>query len=66
MKVQGLIQEIIDLSNTRDELGAVIYNRHQSAHILKLFPIFMLDKLAEIPEYQESKYEQIIDKLYKW
>ena len=66
VKVQGLIQEIIDLANTSDELGAVIYNRHQLAHILKLFPIFMLDKLAEIPGYQESKYKQIIYKLDKW
>ena len=28
VKVQGLLQEIVDLANTNLELGAVIYNRH--------------------------------------
>ena len=66
IKVQGLIQEIIDLANSNEELAAVVYNRHQLSQILKLFPIFMIDKLAELPGYQEEKYTQIIDKLDKW
>ena len=66
IKVQGLIQEIIDLANSSEELGAVIYNRHQVSNILKLFPVFMIDKMAEIPGYKEEKYKQIIEKLDKY
>ena len=66
VKVQGLLQDIIDFANPNDKLGAVIYNRHQLANILKLFPMFMLDELAEIPGYNEDKFKLIIEKLDKW
>ena len=66
VKVQGLLQEIIDLASTNEEISAVIYNRSQIANILKLFPMFMMDKLAELPGYKEDKYKLIIEKLDKW
>ena len=47
-------------------LVQVIYNRSQIANILKLFPMFMMDKLAELPGYKEDKYKLIIHKLDKW
>ena len=61
--VQTLLQEIIDLANTEDELADIIYNREKLAQILKLFPSFIVDKLAKLPGYKESKYKQIIAKL---
>ena len=46
--VQTLLQDIVDLANTEDELVDIIYNREKLAQILRLFPTFMVDKLARI------------------
>ena len=48
IKVQALLQEIIDLANTEQDLGDVIYNREKLSQILKLFPTFMVDKLSNV------------------
>ena len=61
--VQALLQEIIDLANTEEELADIIYNREKLAQILKLFPSFIVDKLAKLPGYKEPKYLEIITKL---
>ena len=66
IKVQALLQEIIDLANTEQDLGDVIYNREKLSQILKLFPTFMVDKLSKIPGYKEEKYVKIIEKLGEW
>ena len=63
IKVQTLLQEIIDLANTKDELAAIIYNKEKLAQILKLFPVFIVDKLVKIPGYKEDTFKQIITKL---
>ena len=63
VKVQTLLQEIVDLANTEEELADVIYNKEKLAQILKLFPTFMVDKLVKIPGYKEVKYKKIIEKL---
>ena len=55
VNVQTLLQEIIDLAKTEDALADIIYNKEKLAHILKLFPSFILDKLAKMPGYKELK-----------
>ena len=66
VRVQALLQEIIDLANTEQSLADVIYNREKLAHILRLFPTFMVDKLARIKGCKEEKYKKIIEKLEEW
>ena len=66
VRVQALLQEIIDLANTDESLADVIYNREKLAQILRLFPTFMVDKLAKIDGYKEEKYKSIIQKLDEW
>ena len=63
VKIQSLLQEIIDLANTKEELAAIIYNREKLSQILKLFPVFMVDKLVKIPGFKEDTFKQIITKL---
>ena len=63
VKVQSLLQEIIDLANTKEELAAIIYNREKLSLILKLFPVFMVDKLVKIPGFKEDTFKQIITRL---
>ena len=55
VKVQALIQEIIELADTEEELAAVIYNREKLTQILRLFPPFMVDKLGKLPGYKKEK-----------
>ena len=66
VKVQALIQEIIDLADTEEELAAVIYNREKLTQIMRLFPPFMVDKLGAIPGYKQEKYLAVIRKLDDW
>ena len=66
IKVQALLQEIIALANTDQDLADVIYNREKLSKILRLFPNFMVDKLAKIMGYKEDKYLKIIKKLGEW
>ena len=66
VKVQALIQEIIDLADTEEELAAVIYNREKLTQIMRLFPPFMVDKLGAIPGYKKEKYLAVIKKLDDW
>ena len=66
VKVQALIQEIIELADTEEELAAVIYNREKLTQILRLFPPFMVDKLGKLPGYKKEKYTSIIEKLTEW
>ena len=66
VKVQGLLQEIIDLAESEEELAAVVYNREKLSHVLKLFPTFMVDKLAKVAGYKKEKYDTIIVKLDEW
>lgn len=66
IKVQALLQEIIDLANTEQALADVIYNKEKLAQIIRLFPTFMVDKLVKIEGYKEEKYLKIIDKLDEW
>ena len=61
--VQTLIQEIIDLANTDEVLGGIIFNKEKFAHILKLFPPFIVDKIAKVSGYKEDAYKEIISKL---
>ena len=56
VKVQTYLQEIMELANTQEELGDIIYNREKLAQILRLFPTFMIDKLVKIPGYKVDKY----------
>ena len=63
VKVQTLLQEIIDLADTDEALADVIYNKEKLAQILRLFPTFMVDKLAKIQGYKQEKYNKIIVKL---
>jgi hypothetical protein len=51
------------LANTEDALDDIIYNKEKLAHILKLFPSFIVNKLTKVPGYKEQKYKQIIAKL---
>ena len=63
VNVQTLLQEIIiiDLANTEDDLDDIIYNKEKLAHILKLFPSFIVNNLTKVPGYKEQKYKQIIN-----
>ena len=63
VQVQTLLEEIIELANSKEELADVIYNREKLAQILKLFPTFMVDKFVKIPGYKEEKFRAIINKL---
>ena len=63
VKVQTLLQEIVDLANTEDELADVIYNKEKLAQILRVFPTFIVDKLVKLPGYKETKFKKIIEKL---
>ena len=63
VRVQTLLEEIIELANTQEELGDIIYNREKLSQILKLFPTFMVDKFVKLPGYKEEKFKQIIKKL---
>ena len=63
VNVQILLQEIIDLANSDEAIGSIIYNKEKLAHILKLFPPFLVDKLAKGDGYKEDKYKEIISKL---
>ena len=63
VKVQTLIQDILELANTEESLADIIYNKEKLSQILKLFPTFIVDKLAKIPGYKEDKYKRIIAKL---
>jgi len=66
VKVQGLLQEIVDLAETNEDLAAVVYNREKVSQILKIFPTFMVDKLARIAGYKKEKYDLIILRLTEW
>ena len=66
VRVQALLQEIIDLANTEESIADVIYNKEKLSHILRLFPLFMVDKLAKVQGYKEVKYKKIIEKLEEW
>ena len=45
------------MANTEDALADIIYNKENLAHIIKLFPSFIVDKLAKVPGYKEEKYK---------
>ena len=45
------------MANTEDALADIIYNKENLAHIIKLFPSFIVDKLAKVPGYKEEKYQ---------
>ena len=66
IKVQGLLNEIVDLADKNDELSGVIYNREKLTHIMRLFPTFMVDKIVKLPGYDKTKYEAIVSKLDEW
>ena len=66
VKVQGLLQEIVDLAESSEDLAAVVYNREKLSQVLKLFPTFMVDKLARIVGYNKDKYDLIISRLDEW
>ena len=66
IRVQTLLQEIIDLANTQEQLADVIYNREKLSQILRLFPTFMVDKIVNIEGYKQPKYDAIIKKLDEW
>ena len=58
VNVQTLLQEIIDLANTEQSLADIIYNNEKLAQILKIFPAFIVDKLAKLTGYKEDTYKQ--------
>ena len=63
IKVQTLLEEIVELANSKEELGDIVYNREKLSQVLKLFPTFMVDKFVKMPGYKEEKYRLIIKKL---
>ena len=66
IRVQSLLNEIIELADKNEELGAVIFNREKLTQVLKLFPTFMIDKIVKTPGYKKDKYMEIINKLDEW
>ena len=46
--MQGLLQEIVDLAESNEDLAAVVYNREKVSQVLKLFPTFMVKKLLQL------------------
>ena len=64
--MQGLLQEVVDLAESNEDLAAVVYNRKKVSQVLKLFPTFMVDKLARIVGYKKDKYDLIISRLDEW
>ena len=60
VNVQTLLQEIIDLANTDTVLAGIIYNKEKVAQILKIFPPFIVDKLAKLSGFDEAMCKQII------
>ena len=62
VKVHALPQEIIDLAYTVQSHVDVLYNKENLALLLRLFPTFMVDKLARV----EEKYRNILVKLEDW
>ena len=59
LRVRVLPQDIIDSTNTVQSLADVIYKKENLANFLRLFPTFMVDKLARV----EEKYRNILVKL---
>ena len=55
IQVQSLLNEIIELAEKNEELGAVIFNREKLTQVLKLFPTFMIDKIVKTPGYKKDK-----------
>ena len=66
VKVQSLLQEIVDLAESNEDLAALVYNREKLSQVLKLFPTFMVDKLTRIAGYKKDKYDLIISWLDEW